>query len=213
VQGSKGYKVLKEFKSLEEFKVFLSHLQGLSYYNDFKLLLCSSCNIALNPTNLKGHFARYFLDLKGKAKAEAVLRAIGVLQELEVSPLSLSLNLITSFSTTHTFFPFLELNTLRGGLYKCAFCPYIVLNKLVVQRHLREQHSHLKFSSLSKTYTFVARGQSLESTKYYFQIETKDKGKETQGTRGEEEEELHSPLSASLIDPLKEGEEEEDPFT
>jgi hypothetical protein len=210
VQGSKGCKVLKEFKSFEEFKVFLSHLQGLSYYKDFKLLLCSSCKIALNPANFKGHFVRHFLDLKGKAKIEAISRATSVLQELEVSPLSLSLNLITSFSTMHTLFPFQELNTLKRGLYKCAFCPYVVLNKLVVQRHLREQHGHLKVSSLSKSYTAVARGQSLESTKYYFQVEAKDKGKEAQGTRGGEEEEgLHSPLlSASPLD-LEEG---EDPF-
>jgi hypothetical protein len=106
VQGSKGCKVLKEFKSFEEFKVFLSHLQGLSYYKDFKLLLCSSCKIALNPANFKGHFIGHFLDLKGKAKVEAVLRAINILQELEVSPLSSSLDLVTSFSTTHTLFPF-----------------------------------------------------------------------------------------------------------
>jgi hypothetical protein len=106
VQESKGCKVLKEFKLFEEFKAFLSHLQDLSYYKDFKLLLCSSYEITLNPTNFKGHFARHFQGLKSKARAKVVSRAISVLQELEVSPLSSSLELITSFSTAHTLFPF-----------------------------------------------------------------------------------------------------------
>ena len=93
VQESRGYKVLREFKSFKEFKVFLSHLQGISYYKDFKLLLCSSCNIALSSANFKGHFTRHFLDLKGKVKAEVILRAISIIQELEVSPFSSSLDL------------------------------------------------------------------------------------------------------------------------
>ena len=202
VQESRGYKVLREFKSFEEFKVFLSHLPGISYYKDFKLLLCSSCNIALGLANFKGHFARHFLDLKGKAKAEVISRAISIIQELEVFPLSLSLDLITSFSTTHTLFPFQELNVIKG-LLKCTFCPYIVLTKLAIQKHLREEHSHLKVSKLSKSYIVVAQGQCLEPRRYYFQVETRDKGKKAQGGEEEEEEEeeeegLHSPLSASL---------------
>jgi hypothetical protein len=70
---SKGFKELKEFKSFREFKGFLSYLHVLSYYKDFGLLLCSSCNIALNPANCTGHFAKHFLYLKGKAKEEVVL--------------------------------------------------------------------------------------------------------------------------------------------
>ena len=119
VRDSKGFKELKEFKLFEEFKGFLSHLHVLSYYKDFKVLLCSSCKIAISPANFKGHLAKHSLDLKGEAKGDTIRRAISILQELEVSPLSLSLDLITSFSTTHTLFPFLELGTLKG-LYKCA---------------------------------------------------------------------------------------------
>jgi hypothetical protein len=192
----------------------LSHLQGFSYYKDFKLLLCSSYNIALDPANYKGHLARHFLNLKGSEKVEGVLRAVSVLQELEVSPLSSSLDLITSFSTTHTLFPFLELGTLKG-LHKCAFCLHIVRNKKVVQRHLREEHGHLQVSKLSKSYIVVAVGQCLEPRRYYFQVEAKDKGKGVQGGEGaggeeeeeEEEEGLRSPLSLCLD--LEEG---EDPF-
>jgi hypothetical protein len=207
VQDSKGFKELKKFKSFEEFKGFLSHLHVLSYYTDFKVLLCSSCNAAISPANFKGHLAKHFLDLKGKAKEDITLRAISILQELEVSPLSSSLDLITSFSTTHTLFPFLELGTLRG-LYRCVFCLHIVRDKSVVQKHLRKEHSHLSISKLSKSYTVIAKGQCLESKRYYFQVETRDKGKSVQGGEEEEgeEEELHSPLSTSL------DLEEEDPF-
>jgi Orsellinic acid/F9775 biosynthesis cluster protein D len=119
------------------------------------MLLCSSCNTALSSANFKGHLAKHFLDLKGKAKGDIILKAISILQELEVSPLSLSLKLITSFSTTYTLFPFQELGTLRG-LHKCAFCLHIVRNKKVVQKHLKEEHSHLKVSKLSKSYIVVA---------------------------------------------------------
>ena len=95
------------------------------------MLLCSSCNTTISLVNFKGHLAKHFLNLKGKVKEDIILRAISILQELEVSPLSSSLELITSFSTIHTLFPFQELNTIEG-LYKCTFCPYIVLNKKVV---------------------------------------------------------------------------------
>jgi hypothetical protein len=116
------------------------------------------------------------------------------------------LDLITSFATTHTLFPFQELSVIEG-LLKCTFCPYAVLTKLAIQKHLRGEHSHLKVSKLSKSYRAVAKWQCLESKRYYFQVETRDKGKRVQGGEEEEEEErLHSPLSVSL-DP-----EEEDPF-
>jgi hypothetical protein len=59
--------------------VFLCYLHALFYYKDFRLLLCSSCAIAVNPANFKGHFAKYFLNLKGKAKEDIVLKATSVL--------------------------------------------------------------------------------------------------------------------------------------
>jgi hypothetical protein len=57
VQECKGWRELRAFKSFEEFNGFLSHLHVLSYYTDFRLLLCSSCNIAVNHANFKGHLA------------------------------------------------------------------------------------------------------------------------------------------------------------
>jgi hypothetical protein len=176
VRESKGHQELSKFKSFEEFKGFLSHLRVLSYYKDFGLLLCSSCNIALNPAHFKGHFAKHFLDLKGKAKEDAISQAISILQELEVSSLSSSLDLINSFSTTRTLSPFQELSTLEG-LLKCAFCPYVVLSKRGIHGHLKGQHGGLKVSNFLGSYTVVAKGQSLEPIRFFFQVETKAKGK------------------------------------
>ena len=131
IQDFKGFKELRTFKSFEEFKGFLSHLHVLSYYKDFKMLLYSSCNTIISPANFKGHLAKHLLDLKGEVKEDTIRRAVSILQELEVSSLSLSLDLITSFSIIYTLFPFVELGILKG-LYKCALCLYIVRDKKVV---------------------------------------------------------------------------------
>jgi hypothetical protein len=81
-----------------------------------------------------------------------------------------------------------------------------------MQRHLQGQHRDLKVLNLPKSYTVVVKGQSPELTRFFFQVETRDKGKEAQSRRergegGDEEEGLHSPNSPSL------NLEEEDPFT
>jgi hypothetical protein len=61
----KDLQSVQESKGFKGFKGFLSYLHVLSYYKDFRLLLCSSCNIAVSPVNFKGHLAKHFLDLKG----------------------------------------------------------------------------------------------------------------------------------------------------
>jgi hypothetical protein len=63
---SKGVKELGKFKLFKEFKGFLSHLHVLSYYKDFKVLLCSSCKITVSLVNFKGYLAKHFLNLKSK---------------------------------------------------------------------------------------------------------------------------------------------------
>jgi hypothetical protein len=76
----------------------------------------------------------HFLDLKGRAMEQAVLRAISILQEVEVSSLSSSLDLLNSFSIAYTLFPFRELDTLKG-LFKCSLYPYVVFKRQSVQTH------------------------------------------------------------------------------
>jgi hypothetical protein len=209
VQESKGFRRLRAFKSFKEFTGFLSHLHVLSYYKDFRLLLCSSCDIAVNPANFKGHFAKHFLDLKGKAKEDIVLRAISVLQELEVSSLPSSLNIINAFSSTHTLFPFQELNTLEG-LFKFSFYPYIVVRRKSMEGLLKGQHKGLMVLDLLNSYTVVAQGQGLEPTRFIFQVETKSKGKGVHKVGGREGDEAEEELLVANSPSLNL--EEEDPF-
>jgi hypothetical protein len=76
---------------------------------------------------------------------------------------------------------------------------------------LRSRRPLQKASNLPSSYIVVAIEQSLEPTRFFFQVETKDKGKKAQGTRGEEEEEgLYSPTLTPFKASLHL--EEEDPF-
>jgi uncharacterized C2H2 Zn-finger protein len=93
-----------------------------------------------------------------------------------------------SFSTTNTLFSFKELKVLQG-LFKCALCPYIILNKKNLQRHLNNKHrakhrakpssSKAQGLSPSNSYSVIANGQGLERNKYFFKVEPKSKGRET----------------------------------
>jgi hypothetical protein len=130
-------------------------------------LLYSSCNIALSPVNFKSYLAKYFLDLKGKVKEAAILKAISILQELEISSLFLSLDTINSFFLIYSLFPFQKLNTLEG-LLKYFFCLYIVPSKYSIQRYLKEQYSSLEVSNLPGSYIVIAKEQSLEPTRFFF---------------------------------------------
>ena len=91
-------------------------------------MLCSSCSTSINPTFYKGHFVKHFIGFKGKEKDKVILRAISILNELQVNSLPLSLDLILSFSNSNSLPPFQELEIL-SPLYKCSFCYLIKSNK------------------------------------------------------------------------------------
>ena len=62
------------------------------------------------------------------------------------------------------------------------------------------------------SYIVISKGQGLEKNKYFFQVESKDKGKEVLIEEGEEEV-LQSNLSLNIEEEEEEeGEEEEDPY-
>jgi superfamily II DNA helicase RecQ len=198
IKESKHYKALEEFKEFKEFEEFLGNLSFMSYYRDFDLLLCSPCSLSLNPSSYRGHLANYhFRGIKGKEREALIARAIGVLSTLEVSPLPLSLESINSFSIVNTLPPFRELKLL-SNLSKCTFCPYIISNEINMKRHLSKKHQDrllgLQGSKVDKGYIVIAKGQCLEKSRYFFEVERpRDKGKgrevleEEEGGEGGEE--------------------------
>jgi hypothetical protein len=52
------FKEFKEFKEKEAFKE-IKELSFLSYYKDFKLVLCSECFLAINPSGFKAYINKH----------------------------------------------------------------------------------------------------------------------------------------------------------
>ena len=100
----------KEFPQLKEFSDFLPNLSFLSYYIDFKLLLCATCSSAINPSNYKGHLEKHLKNIK--EKKQFLSKGLAVLQSLEVSSPSSSLELIQKAS--FRVVPFKELTILSN---------------------------------------------------------------------------------------------------
>jgi hypothetical protein len=73
-------------------------LKYLVYYLDFKLILCSICNLGINKENLKGHIFKHLsLDIKYKERTTKASIFFSLLNSLELETLSNSLDLITNF--------------------------------------------------------------------------------------------------------------------
>jgi hypothetical protein len=133
--------------------------------------LCSSCCTFINPSYYKGHLTKHFVAFKGKKKEEAITKAISILNELQVSSLPQSLNLINAFVSTNVLLPLQELEVL-SSLFKCSFCDLIKFSKYYIQRHLREEHKgfleEIESLNLLNSYIVIAKRQSLEKNKYFF---------------------------------------------
>ena len=135
----------REFKEASAFNG-IKELSFLSYYKDFKLLLCSSCNLAIHPINIKGHLLKHCLLLKRKEEKEAFInKALKVIEGLEVSSLKESHFLILLFSSFFPLPPFKELE-IKENLYSCSTSStYSSLKSSLysIKRHLREDHKSL----------------------------------------------------------------------
>src|SRR5450432_258452 len=194
------FKEFKEFITLsnsEEFKEcqdVLPILSFITYYKDFKLLLCSTCSTSINPAFYKGHFAKHSLGLKGKEKDKLILKVISILEALDITSLSISQELILSFSSRHTLFPLKELPLLKN-LFQCSLCSCIKVNDYGIKRHLREEHKEeiggYQDQSLTSRYIPIARAQSLDHNRFFFKVEEKGKGRFIE-EEGEEEPTLSS---------------------
>src|SRR5271170_5733479 len=82
---SNNFPIYKEASSFREKEAFreIIELGFLSYYKDFKLLLCSKCFLAINPTTSQPHIVRHIL-LYTKEELESIVsKALLVFNSLE----------------------------------------------------------------------------------------------------------------------------------
>lgn len=192
-------KLLESFLTFAELEAFLGQLASLCYYADFQLLLCSACHCAISPTCYKGHLAnsQHFAGLQGRAKAGRVSQAAAVLEQLEVAPLASSLGLLRSFAASGLLVPFKELPLLQN-LYQCSFCPLLIANQHNIKKHLSREHRERQRGMAKpdqpSSYQVIARGQSLEQGRHFFQVRAEQAGgagvaEEVEAAVAEEEEE------------------------
>ena len=171
-----NFSVFKEASSFKEKEAFnkIRELGFLSYYKDFKLVLCSKCFLGLNSTAFKSHIIKHLLLLLKKEKDSLIAQALLVYKDLEVFSLKESLRLINLFTKSFELQVFKELKVL--DLFLCNFnnnCFVILSNKYSIKRHLRENHSSSSFNTNSSTSSYkVIKRQALEINKFFFEIKS-----------------------------------------
>lgn len=172
MQGYEGQEGFEEFEGLG----------CLWYFSDFKLLLCSSCSLAINPLNIRGHLLKHCPSLKGKEKKAFVSKAMSfITSSLEVSSLRESHFLILLASAL--FPPLRPFKGLRvkGELYACSLVPSccaIRSSLYHIKRHIREGHKPLLSNKdMNRCHKVIASGQALEENRFFFSVATRGKGK------------------------------------
>jgi superfamily II DNA helicase RecQ len=164
----------------------------LSYYSDFKLVLCSYCSqgvIGFRTHLISKHFSEY----SKQEKKELVDKVLSSISILEVASLEQSLELIYKFISKFPLYPFPEL-PIKSNLFYCSLpnCQAIKANKANIIRHIKEEHSSTlnEEKDLSSYYSLI-NGQSLVSTRLFFPIVEREKLREKvigEDTNEEEEE-------------------------
>jgi superfamily II DNA helicase RecQ/predicted RNA binding protein with dsRBD fold (UPF0201 family) len=163
-----NFLVFKEASSFKEKEAFqeIKELVFLSYYKDFKLVLCAKCLVGLNSSTFRSHIHKH-LKLYSKIDKEALLsQALAIFSTLEVSSLKDSLGLIVLFSKHFELSAFKELDII--DLFICNLnsnCSMILSSQYSIKRHIREHH----IGSSTTSYR-VIRGQALEINKFFFEI-------------------------------------------
>jgi Orsellinic acid/F9775 biosynthesis cluster protein D len=166
-----SFLIASSFKEKEAFKE-IKELDFLSYYKDFNLILCSICKLGLVPSSFKRHLIKHIKLYKPKQKSLILSKAIIILNNLEVSSLKESLDLINLYTTSNSskllVFKELEIKDLFiCNLNLDSTCSVICTSKYSIKRHIREIHSSIN-SSISPYK--VIKGQSLENNKFSFKV-------------------------------------------
>ena len=149
----------------------IKELEFLSYYPDFKLILCSICSISIIPSAFKSHLNKHIKLYKKEKQHSILTKALDIFNSLEVTSLKESLNLINIYSKSISLVAFKELKV--KDLFICTSninCSLIFNSKYRIKRHIRENHSSSSFIDSKTSFYKVIKGQSLENYKFSFEI-------------------------------------------
>jgi hypothetical protein len=122
------------FKEKEAFKS-IKELAFLSYYKEFKLLLCSSCFSAIIPSIsvFKSHLLGDLKLVPLELRNSIISQALEIFKKLEVASFKESLEFIKVFSSSNYLPAFKELKVIN--LYICNSCFKILSSKTTIKRH------------------------------------------------------------------------------
>ena len=155
------------FQEKEAFKD-IEELVFLSYYKEFKLLLCSSCFLAIYPSisAFKSHLLRDLKLVPLELRTSIISRALEIFKGLKVASSKESLELIKAFSTSRNIPAFQELKLI--DLFICNSCFKIVSSKATIRKHCSLEHKNSEINPIYK----AIKGQGLEATRFFFEIKS-----------------------------------------
>ena len=140
----------------------------MSYYSDFKLIICNSYKIGINNSNISLYFkSDYFFSYNKEEKVRLNKVTINLLISLDIRSLDTSTQLIYKFFREFNLFGLSFLLTYKS-VYSCSVYTYTLLNKKNLVRHLKTHPDN-------NSSVIVNKGQSLEYIRFFFPIKVKEK--------------------------------------
>jgi hypothetical protein len=119
--------IFEEFHEFLESRVFeeFPELSFLSYYSDFKLVICNSCKIGINYSNISSHFkSDHFSSYSKEEKTILKESTINLLTSLDIQSLEASTQLIYEFFREFNLFG-LSFLPIYKSVYSCSSYLYI----------------------------------------------------------------------------------------
>jgi hypothetical protein len=149
----------------------IKELEFLSYYFDFKLVLCSICKFGLSSNTFQSHVQKHIKLYNKEQRSLLLSKALNILNNLEVSSLKESLELINQYSKSLELKAFKELEIRDLFICNLNTCSLVLSSEYRIKRHIREVHSSSSSNIDPSTSPYkVIKGQSLEANKYFFKV-------------------------------------------
>ena len=165
-----NFQIFKNTNTFQEKHAFIKtkELDFLSYYKDFKLLLCSTCQIAFGITSrsFKAHLLKHINIYSKEQKDLLISQAIIIFNSLEILSLKESLDLILLFSKSFNLGVFKELALIDLFTCNANNCLMILSSEYSIKRHFRENHNNNLISPIF----IIKKGHALEINKFFFEI-------------------------------------------